>query len=543
MKTRIFDPKTQNDAIQEAAAIIKSGGLLGIPTETVYGLAADGLNEEAVRGIFAAKGRPQDNPLILHVPNDTSWLDQYCQNVPESAYLLAEKFWPGPLTMILQRRDIVPLQTTGGLDTVGIRCPDHGVTEAIIRAAGVPIAAPSGNTSGRPSPTTAQHMIEDMDGKIHGIVDGGPCTVGVESTIIDLTGERPRLLRPGGLPLEALEEVLGPIEVDAALKRALKEDEKPRAPGMKYRHYAPKAPVTVVTGAPMRSCAYIAAHLTAGAGVLCFDEFAPLFTGHTVVKLGSAFDVSSQAQRVFDALRAFDETAVTEIFAQCPDEHGLGLAVGNRLKKAAGFHVIDAGSPLVIGITGPTGAGKTTVLHALKKLGGCVLDCDAVYHEMLKTDEGLRREITDTFGPVFDENGLDRQKLGTIVFGDPTALDRLNGIIYRRLPVELDRRILSTAAPIVAIDAINLVESGLAKRCRRTVAVLADKEVRIRRIMARDDISEEYARLRVEAQKDDDFYRENCTDVLINNYDTPADFEELAYARFAIMLKEETNHV
>ncbi len=542
MKTCIFDPKTEENAIQEAAAIIKRGGLLGIPTETVYGLAADGLNEEAVRGIFVAKGRPQDNPLILHVPNDTTWLERYCQNVPESAYRLAEKFWPGPLTMILPRRDIVPLQTTGGLDTVGIRCPDHGVTEAIIRAAGVPIAAPSGNTSGRPSPTTAAHMIEDMDGKIDGIVDGGPCTVGVESTIIDLTGEKPRLLRPGGLPLEALEAVLGEIEVDEALKRALKEDEKPRAPGMKYRHYAPKAPVTVVTGAPVRSFAYITANLTEGAGVLCFDEFAPLFPGRTVVKLGSVFDVSTQAQRVFDALRTFDETDVTEIFAQCPDDSGLGLAVGNRLKKAAGFHVVDAGSPLVIGITGPTGAGKTTVLNALKKLGGYILDCDAIYHEMLKTDEGLRDEITAAFGDVFDENGLDRQKLGKAVFGDPAALDKLNAIIFRRLPVELDRRILSTTAPIVGIDAINLVESGLARRCRRTVAVLADKEVRIRRIMARDTISEEYARLRVEAQKDNDFYRKNCTDVFVNNFTSPSDFEELAYARFAIMLKEEQDN-
>ena len=253
MNTIVFHPESDPAAIQEAAAILRRGGLVGIPTETVYGLGADALNEDAVVRIFLAKGRPQDNPLIIHVP-DASWLEQYCRDVPPEAYRLAERFWPGPLTMILPRRDIVPLQTTGGLETVGVRCPDHPVTLAIIRAAGVPIAAPSGNTSGRPSPTTAAHMIEDMDGKIDGIVDGGPCTVGVESTIIDLTVTPPRLLRPGGLPLEALEEVLGEVSVDKAVTGLLAAGEHPRAPGMKYRHYAPHAPVTVVTGASWACC-------------------------------------------------------------------------------------------------------------------------------------------------------------------------------------------------------------------------------------------------------------------------------------------------
>ncbi len=184
METIIFHPETDKNAIAEAAAILRQGGLLGIPTETVYGLGADGLNEDAVRRIFEAKGRPQDNPLILHVP-DAGWLERCCVDIPDTAYALAERFWPGPLTMILPRRDCVPLRTTGGLDTVGVRCPDHPVTRAIIAAADTPVAAPSGNTSGRPSPTCARHMMEDMMGKIDGIVDGGPCAVGVESTIID----------------------------------------------------------------------------------------------------------------------------------------------------------------------------------------------------------------------------------------------------------------------------------------------------------------------------------------------------------------------
>ncbi len=339
LKTIYFKDFTKEN-ISQAAEIIRWGGLLGIPTETVYGLGANALDEEAVLHIFEAKGRPQDNPLIIHVP-DSAWLERYCENVPESAYRLAERFWPGPLTMILPRKDIVPLRTTGGLETVGVRCPDHPVTLAIIRAANLPIAAPSGNTSGRPSPTCAGDMKEDMDGKIDAIFDGGVCAVGVESTIIDLTCTPPRLLRPGGLPLESLQEVLGEVAVDKAVVSLLKDGEKPRAPGMKYRHYAPKAPVTVITGAPEKSAEYIRAHLSPGAGVICFTEFCELFPGHTIHDLGPAGNKAEQARRVFDALREFDHEAVTEIYAQCPDSGGLGLAIGNRLKKAAGFHVIE----------------------------------------------------------------------------------------------------------------------------------------------------------------------------------------------------------
>jgi len=339
MKTELFTELTPEN-IQKAAEIIKNGGLLGIPTETVYGLGADALNAEAVLHIFEAKGRPQDNPLIIHVP-DASWLDRYCENVPEAAWRLAERFWPGPLTMILPRRPVVPLRTTGGLETVGVRCPRHPATLAVIEAAGVPIAAPSGNTSGRPSPTTARDMLEDMDGKIDAIFDGGPCGVGVESTIVDLTVQPPRLLRPGGLPLESLREVLGEVAVDRAVTQKLAAGEHPKAPGMKYRHYAPKAPVTVVTGDPEKSAEYIRAHLTPGAGVICFSEFMARYPGHILHDLGPAADKAEQARRVFDALREFDATPVPEIFAQCPDDRGLGLAVGNRLKKAAGFHVIE----------------------------------------------------------------------------------------------------------------------------------------------------------------------------------------------------------
>ena len=514
MNTIVFHPESDPNAVRDAAAILRRGGLLGIPTETVYGLGAAALNEDAVSRIFLAKGRPQDNPLIIHVP-DASWLERYCRDVPPAAYRLAERFWPGPLTMILPRRDIVPLQTTGGLETVGVRCPNHPVTLAIIDAAGVPIAAPSGPTSGRPS----------------------PCTVGVESTIIDLTVTPPRLLRPGGLPLESLRQVLGEVAVDKAVTGLLAAGERPRAPGMKYRHYAPHAPVTVVTGEPERSARRIQGLLSDTAGVICFDEYAPLFPGHIIHKLGPAADKSAQARHVFDALRTFDGTDVTEIFAQCPDDGGLGLAVANRLKKAAGFHLIDADRPLIVGLTGGTGAGKTSALAALEDLGGTVLDCDAVYHQMLRTDPALREAITAAFGPVFCPDGsLDRQKLGTLVFSDHAALDRLNAIVYEYLPPELLRR--AQGHTLVGLDAISLMESGLGRLCACTVAVLAPAEDRVRRIMARDGISEDYARLRISAQQPDAFYRERCSHILENNCATPAQFREQARIFFRSMLRE-----
>ena len=329
--------------IQTAADLLRIGGLVGIPTETVYGLGANGLDPAAVGRIFQAKGRPQDNPLILHIPG-ADWLERYCRDIPAAAYELARRFWPGPLTMVLRRRDNVPDQVTAGLDTVGMRCPAHPLCRAVIQAADVPVAAPSGNTSGRPSPTTAAHMLEDMDGRIDAILDGGPCAVGVESTIVDLTCTPPRLLRPGGITLEQLRAALGEVAVDPAVTRLMGAGERPRAPGMKYRHYAPKAPVTVVTGAPERSAAYIAAHAGPGDGVICFEEFLPMYAGgaRPVMSLGPAGDKGEQARRVFDALRAFDHTAVSAIWAQCPDSGGIGLAVTNRLNKAAGFHIVEA---------------------------------------------------------------------------------------------------------------------------------------------------------------------------------------------------------
>ena len=544
MHTRYFDlrdtkgqQKIIEDQISAAADILRQGGLVAIPTETVYGLGANALDETAVHKIFEAKGRPQDNPLIIHVPGP-QWLPRYCEDVPPLAYTLARKFWPGPLTMILKRKKVVPDATTAGLDTVGVRCPDHQVTLAIIREAGVPIAAPSANTSGRPSCTCAADCLEDMEGKIDAVVDGGPCQVGVESTIVDLTCDPPRLLRPGGMPLEALEEVVGPLTVDKAVTEPLKDGEQPKAPGMKYRHYAPKAPVTVVTGPAEASARTIEQLAKPGDGVICFDEFVDRFDQQTVECLGPSRDKRIQAQRVFDALRAFDSKDVQQIYAQCPDSQGLGLAIGNRLKKAAGFKTVAADQKkVVIGITGGTGSGKTSALNAIRDLGGVVIDCDAVYHEMLNQDAELRHAIEVKFHGVFNSDGsLNLKKLGELVFENKERMAQLNEVIYQFLVPEVQRR--ARDGNLTAIDAINLIESGVGELCDRTVAVTAPAELRVRRIMARDGIDERYARMRVSAQKSDEFYRSKCDYELSNTADTPEAFRETARVFFERLIGE-----
>ena len=328
------------EAIRRGGDILKQGGLVAFPTETVYGLGGDALNPQASMKIYAAKGRPSDNPLIVHIA-EFDKLAPIVAEVPEKAKILAEKYWPGPLTMIVPKGDCIPDEVSCGLDTVGIRLPSHPMARALIRESGVPLAAPSANTSGRPSTTTAAHVMHDMDGKIAAVLDGGACGVGVESTVITLALERPRLLRPGGITLEQLRSVLGEVDVDRALYEKIGDDVKVSAPGMKYRHYAPKAPVTVVRGNPQDTAKYIAERISDATGVLCFDEYKNMFPNCIVECFGSRDDLGAQAREVFDRLRAFDDTSVTQIWAQCPSDEGLGLAVANRIKKAAGFSVIE----------------------------------------------------------------------------------------------------------------------------------------------------------------------------------------------------------
>ena len=340
MKTVIL-PANQAGTAETAANLINDGQLVALPTETVYGLGADGLNLEAVAKIFAAKGRPQDNPLILHV-TDMEQVDSLCHDIPEIAYILAEKFWPGPLTMVLPARDIIPSCTTAGLPTVAVRCPDCAVTREIIHLAGVPIAAPSANLSGKPSTTTAEHVYHDHKDKIPLIVDDGPCAVGVESTIVDLTEGRPRLLRPGGITPEQLLDVLGDLVIDKAVTAQIDKDAVIKAPGMKYRHYAPDCQVVIVAGSREKAAAYIRNHFEPGDRVLCFEEELPLYEGCNPLSYGLEADVNTLSAGLFGALRELDDPRIHQVYARCPVGGGVAYAVQNRLKKAAAFHIVDA---------------------------------------------------------------------------------------------------------------------------------------------------------------------------------------------------------
>ena len=381
MKTEIITTQ-----IDTAADIIRAGGLVAVPTETVYGLAGNGLDAAAVERIYEVKGRPAIKPLALMVPGADA-MERYCEDVPAQAKTLAGRFWPGPLTIIMKSKDIVPDIVRAGGDTVGLRCPDHALTLKALKAAGVPFAAPSANPSGEPSPKNAGKVIEYFDGKIDAIIDGGECGIGTESTIIDMSRTPYRILRLG----------------------ALNEDE------------------------------------------------------------------------VFDTLVS-------------------GMTV--------------------VGITGGTGCGKTTALSVLRDMGARIIDCDAVYHELLSTDTAMLDEIQEHFPGTLTDGRLDRKALGRIVFNNDDRLAVLSRITHRYVGREV-RRILRehaiNGAALAAIDAIALIESGLADMCDITFAVTADREDRIRRIMARDGIDRAYAEMRINAQKPDAFFAQSCTHLLQND--------------------------
>lgn len=392
--------------MEAAAEIIRAGGLVAVPTETVYGLAGSGMDEKAVERIYEVKGRPEVKPLSLMVPGPEAF-ERCCTEVPEAVRTLARRFWPGPLTIILRARPEIPRIVLAGGDTVGLRCPDHPLTLELLRKCGLPLAAPSANPSGEPSPKNAQQVLGYFDGKIEAVIDGGECGIGLESTIIDLTRAPYRILRQGALP-----------ERDIAA--ALAED--------------------------MR----------------------------------------------------------------------------------------------IIGITGGTGTGKTTALDVLRRMGALCLDCDEVYHELTATSEALREAIERRFGEVYTPDGqLDRKKLGNIVFSSPRALRELNGITHGFVDEEIKKRLREHAmrgGRLAAIDAIALIESGASRLCTETFGIIAPRELREQRIMAREGISREYARLRIDAQQPDSFYREHCTGILVNS-GTKAEFTVRCTTAFTEVIK------
>lgn len=338
--------KVTREALERAGRIIRAGGLVGFPTETVYGLGGNALDAAAAKAIFEAKGRPGDNPLIVHVCEVEQIPPLIDGEMPEAARKLAEACWPGPMTLIMKKSAAIPTEVSAGLDTVGIRIPSNPDARALIAAAGVPIAAPSGNRSGRPSPTQASHMMEDMDGRIPMILDGGPCTVGLESSVIDCTGFPPRVLRPGGVTPHMIADACGAVEVDGSVLRALREDERPRSPGMKYRHYAPRGAVTIVTGRPENVTGRILS-LAARARksgrkvlILALSAHVKAYDGHAVCDLGDG--AAQMANRLFDLLRHADEIGAEEVFSEAVAAEELGLAVMNRLGRAAAFRVVNA---------------------------------------------------------------------------------------------------------------------------------------------------------------------------------------------------------
>ncbi len=336
--------EADRELLQQAAQIIKRGGLVAFPTETVYGLGADGFNEEAAKKIYAAKGRPSDNPLILHIAEEKQ-LEQIVKKIPEKAKKLMESFWPGPLTIILEKKKNVPYTTTGGLDTVAIRMPNHLGALSFLKAVQTPIAAPSANTSGRPSPTKAEHVLEDMQGKIDMILDGGEVGIGIESTIIDMTSV-PMILRPGFITQEMLEEKIGDVFLDPTLQNGLQEKERPKAPGMKYRHYAPKADLTIIEGELSRVIDQInrltAQKVSEGkkVGIIATEETKKFYRDGMIKVIGTRKKEETIAKHLYSILREFDEAEIDVIFSEAFSEKAFGQAIMNRLIKAAGHHKI-----------------------------------------------------------------------------------------------------------------------------------------------------------------------------------------------------------
>lgn len=512
MDTLLLNPTNPQD-LKTAAQLIRDGGLVAIPTETVYGLGANALDPVAVGGIFAAKGRPQDNPLIVHI-SDLDQIDALTADFTPIGRQLAEAFWPGPLTIILKKSGNIPQAVSAGLDTVGIRMPSHPAALALITQAGVPVAAPSANTSGRPSPTTAAHVLEDMQGKIAAVLEGGSCDIGLESTVVDATGQQAVILRPGAITPQMLAAVLGESKVGHH-NAAPNAGEAPRAPGMKYRHYAPKAAVTLVCGSPQESYRYIAAHAQQTDGILAFSEYFGQFPPHYTIDFGKSYDKKAHGKILFDALRHFDTLTVGRIFIQCPREYGAGIATVNRLKKAAEGNIVPASARKIVGITGLSGSGKTHISRSIAK-NHLLIDADAFYGDMLLHHGPMLAELEQAFPAAFSGGVLDKKQLSQLVFADKAQLERLNAITHPYIIAALEDFLQNHPQEDIYIDAPTLFESGFDRYCTCIIGVIASRKTCLRRIMERDKLGEEQAAARLDKQKDPSFFLEHCDKIIEN---------------------------
>ncbi len=534
--TQIWEPTPEN--IARAAKLLRRGELVGMPTETVYGLAANALDEKAVAKIFAAKGRPMDNPLIVHIAQKEQ-LSQIVREITSTVEKLMEAFWPGPLTMVLPRRPEISDAVTAGLDTVAVRLPSHPVARKLIQEAGVPLAAPSANTSGKPSPTRAGHVFHDLKGRLPCILDGGSCQVGLESTVIAVGENSARILRPGRITVGDLLKVVEEVQVDDGVFTKLEGSRKVASPGMKYKHYAPSAHVVMVDGSITQFCDYVRTHAQEGTAVLVFDREKSLFD-LPVFTYGSFADQQSQASRLFDALRQIDETpGIRTVYARAPFPDEVGMAVYNRLLRACGFEVVDLKNKThVYGLTGQTGAGKSTVADLLRRQGIGVVDCDLISREVINSPALLQR-LAKHFGKDILENGvLNRQRLADRAFAGPDATQLLNRImlppILKEARAQTDR-LAAAGHRVILLDAPTLFESGADAQCDAVIAVVADDKLRKRRIMARDGLTDAQAQARMDAQLSREFLEQHSDYLLVNNA-SPEELEQQAMA-LAMKLK------
>lgn len=505
--------------LKKAGEIIRLGGLVALPTETVYGLGANALDSDAVKKIFQAKGRPQDNPLIVHI-SSVSEIEPLVTEIPQKARMLMDAFWPGPLTIILPKSEKVPLTTSGGLETVAVRLPSNETARKVIELAGVPIAAPSANTSGIPSPTKWEHVRDDMTGKIDAIICGDECDVGVESTVITLVSEKPRILRPGGITPEMIESVIGEVDIDDAVFAKLKQGEKAASPGMKYKHYSPKANIILVKGAIDKFADFVNSSPFESTYAMCFDgEEEKIKVG--CISYGAQDDSLSQAHRLFDVLRKLDEMGAKTVFCRCPSMDGVGMAVYNRLIRACAYQVIDLDEPIVLGVTGQTGAGKGYVCEKLKKYGFSVVDTDLIAHNIVNKGSAVLTRLAEAFGKdILLDGALDRKKLAKRAFSSKDSQKLLNSIthpeIIRVSKVQMREEYAKGKTKFI-IDAPLLFESTMDSLCDFTIAVTAPYQLRLERVLERDNLDEQSAARRMSVQESDEFYTSKADFSIIND--------------------------
>ena len=508
--------------IETAANIIANGGLVAMPTETVYGLSANALSGKAVEKIFLAKGRPMDNPLIVHIAEiDDIEKFNLVSEFPEKARLLAEKFWPGPLTIIMKKSDVIPVEVSAGLDTVAIRLPSHKTARELIKKSNTVLAAPSANRSGSPSPTSAQHVMNDLSDRIDAVIDGGECAVGVESTVITLAADVPRILRPGYITLEDIESVIGHTEVDNAVLMQIEKNAKVSSPGMKYKHYSPKAKVILVKGESKRFVDFVNRKYEHDKTVcaICYDNEKE-YLNSKCITIGSESNYIEQAHNLFSSLRDVDTMDdVKTVYAHCPKTDGISMALYNRLIRAAAFEVIDL-SFNIVGLTGPTGSGKSEVAKVFKELGFYVIDADKTARDAVK-DRELLDELAKAFSnEILDENGnLLRKKLAEFAFSTQENTEKLNSITHPKIMslIRDEAYKKSNGNKNILLDAPTLFEAGADKICTTVICVLSDSDKRKERIISRDNLSEKDADIRQSAQKDDKFFTSKSDFVIHNN--------------------------